>query len=181
MHKVTFNHVDKNLIFSVSSVPWDETKSIGGNNPVSLGNIPPTSSRDKGKILQVNNQGAPAWVVYSNDGHIVSKNFDITGSFGSPAANMNAMSTPLVIQPGEFWTISDKESGKAYIWTGGPGIFGIAGKGSPVSASMLSGVGTVSGAKFEYATEKEAADGNLKDKAMSPETSRFLDIDGGEY
>jgi len=180
MHKVTFNHVDKDLRFTISSVPWDDANNVG-NIPATVGNIPPASAQDKGKVLQINEHGQAVWTTPQSTGQIVSKNYDVTGSFGSPTANMNAMAQPLVVQPGEFWTISDKESGKAYVWTGGPGIFGVAGKGSPVSSSMLSGIGTVSGAKFEYATEQEAAAGSVKDKAMSPETSQFLDIDGGEY
>ena len=181
MHQIVFQHADRNLIFHISSVPWNE-QGYGVNLDQTLGQIfGQMTQTDAGKVLIVNQLGHPEWIRLSRN-TVRMRHEVIIGTYPTIVENINALAYPLVIQDNELWILTDQQSGKAYMWMGGPGTFGSRGQGITVLPEHVSLLGfDVSGASIQFASETEAAAGILRDIAMSPFSVRFSDIDGGVY
>ena len=178
MNRLIFNHADKDLQFIVSSVPWGEQFVATEQKDPSL---PATGPQDAGKFLVVMPDGSVgAAAVPPGAVDFNTKQFTITGNLGSPEANLNAMTTPLVVQPSQLVFVHDTESGQGHVWVGGTGTFGYQAGGTTVTGDMLM---EVKGGDVDVAftTPQEVNDPLLQDKAINPESARNLDLDGGTY
>ena len=179
MNLIVFRHVDRDLQFSISSIPWDDWYKTAQMDMTP--GVPQSTPEDAGKFLVVNQNGQPSFMrVDLGPEGFVMKSLVVPGNHGSPTANMNSMKKPFVVKDGEMWTIFDEESEQTYLWAGGSGTFGYGAGATPVDPGMFS-VLKPAISDLMYATDKEAAAGDIEAKAINPHNAGFLDIDGGSY
>jgi len=180
MNLIVFQHVDRDLQFTISSIPWEDWYKTKGMADLAPG-VPVASPDDAGKFLVVGANGQPTFmrVDLGPDGFVM-KNWHATGNHGSAVANMNSMRKPFTVADGEMWTIFDEESENTYLWAGGSGTFGYGAGAKPITPDMLTILKPDVG-EVMFATDKEAEDGELRARALNPHNAGYLDIDGGTY
>ena len=178
MSQIVFRNVNKNLVFTISSIPFDE---YSGKQATSRTDIPLPNLADVDKVLSVDEHGFLKWrnADYSS---VEIKHMTIHGAAGSPISNFNAMPAPLNVYPGELWFVTDSESGTTYIWGGGQGKFGPRFGGQDIKeGDLISLMGTALGSGSRFATKPEARAGANAKVKLSPVSAGYLDIDGGIY
>lgn len=179
MTLISFRHADRDLEFSISPITWEDQLLVSTTDPDPK--LPSTSALDAGKFLTVDTNGKPIFTGVKPgavDFNIVQ--YQVTGNKGSVAANFNSMPLPLVFHPSQLVFLHDQESGKTYIWTGGIGTFGYQGGGSTVADNQFLEIKPPP-LNINFATNKEVADAKIEDKAVNPEGTKSIDVDGGMY
>ena len=179
MQRLVFTHADKDLIFTVSPVHWDDQATFDALNRIP--ELPPSGKEDAGKFLVVDTDGVPRYMSVKPgavDFNVVT--YTITGNKGSVQANLNANDTPLVVHPSQLVFIYDTESASTYVWVGGIGSFGASSGATTIYEAMLTEI-KAGDIDLTFATSAEVAAGQENAKALSPFNVDFLDVDGGKF
>lgn len=182
MNKLVFNSVDKNIVFTVSPLDWSQQRAVEQmSEGVATLALPPATAADAGKFLVIGSDGTPQYAqVKPGAVDFNIEQHTITGSLGSPEANLNAMEHPLVVHPSQLVFLSDPKEGKTYVWVGGVGTFGYQAGGTTVTNSMLS---EIKGGDLDviFSTPDEVTAGQSTDTALNPNNAINLDVNGGTF
>lgn len=180
MSRIVFDHADKDLVFTVSPLHWDEQRTLDGIEPQVL-TLPLPSAGDVGKFLVIGNDGQPHYTAVKPgavDFH--TRTFVVTGQHGDPVLNLNNLDHPLIVHPSELVFVKDNESGDTFIFVGGEGSFGTRAGGTTVTNDMFSKVET-GPLDVDFATQQEVRAKGNPDKALNPENVQYIDVDGGTF
>ena len=121
MSLIAFHHADRDIIFSISSRKWDDLEP---SQKTSFQQITTDlGPGDVGKVLIVNADGEPAWVTPPLN-NVQLRHIKIPGNSRYIADNLNALTSPLIIQNNEIWIITNIPTNQVYVWARGKGIFG---------------------------------------------------------